>query len=39
MFHKAGGSVVMVSHGNEADNLADITISMKKGKITNINIK
>jgi len=39
MFHKAGGSVVMVSHGNEADNLADITISMKKGKITNIKIK
>lgn len=35
-FHKEGGSVIMVSHGNEADDLADITISMNKGKITNI---
>jgi ABC-type lipoprotein export system ATPase subunit len=38
-FHKNGGSVLMVSHGNEADDLADITISMKNGKIININTK
>lgn len=38
-FHKKGGSVVMVSHGNEADDLADITIFMKKGKISNIETK
>ncbi len=38
-FHQAGGSVVMVSHGNEADELADITIFMEKGKITNIKTK
>ncbi|MGQ7870930.1 ABC transporter ATP-binding protein [Sunxiuqinia sp. sy24] len=35
-FQQSGGSVVMVSHGNEADHLADCIISMKKGKITNI---
>lgn len=38
-FHKNGGSVLMVSHGNEADELADITITMEKGKITKINTK
>lgn len=38
-FHKNGGSAIMVSHGNEADDLADITISMKKGKIINIKTK
>lgn len=38
-FRNEGGSVIMVSHGNEADNLADITITMKKGKITNIKTK
>lgn len=38
-FHENGGSVVMVSHGNEVDELADILITMEKGKITNINTK
>ena len=38
-FHKNGGSVLMVSHGNEADDLADITITMEKGKIINIKTK
>lgn len=38
-FHKNSGSVIMVSHGNEADDLADTIISMKKGKITNIETK
>ena len=33
-FQNNGGSVIMVSHGNEADHLADITITMEKGKIT-----
>jgi putative ABC transport system ATP-binding protein len=38
-FKENGGSVIMVSHSNEADHLADITISMEKGKITKINTK
>lgn len=36
-FRKKGGTVVMVSHGNEADDLADITVTMNKGKIIEIN--
>lgn len=35
-YYKAGCSVVMVSHSNEADNLANITVYMEKGKISNI---
>jgi ABC-type lipoprotein export system ATPase subunit len=38
-FQKDGGSVVMVSHGTEADELADMIIFMEKGKITNVKIK
>ncbi len=38
-FQKKGGSVIMVSHSNEADHLADITITMEKGKITKTNTK
>jgi putative ABC transport system ATP-binding protein len=38
-FQKNGGSVVMVSHGTEADELADMIIFMEKGKITNVKIK
>lgn len=36
MFQKQGGTVVMASHGTEADALADTTIQMKSGKILNI---
>lgn len=35
-FKRRGGSVLMVSHGNEADYLADTIVYMKKGKITEI---
>lgn len=35
-YRKNGGSVLMVSHGSEADELADIIILMNKGKITEI---
>ena len=38
-FNNEGGSVIMVSHGNEADNLADVLITMEKGKITNYKTK
>ena len=34
-FQQSGGTVIMVSHGNEADNLADVLITMERGKITN----
>lgn len=33
-FQQSGGTVIMVSHGNEADNLADVLITMERGKIT-----
>lgn len=35
-FHQEGGTVVMVSHGYEADATADMIMHMKEGKITNI---
>lgn len=35
-FRKNGGTVVMVSHGNEADDLADTIVSMNKGKIVEV---
>jgi putative ABC transport system ATP-binding protein len=38
-FKQDGGAVIMVSHGNEADNLADVLITMKKGKITDYKTK
>jgi ABC-type lipoprotein export system ATPase subunit len=33
VFHANGGTVVMVSHSNEADDLADTIVRMKKGQI------
>ena len=32
-FRKQGGTVVMVSHGNEADAYADVLVEMKDGKV------
>lgn len=32
-FRKHGGTVIMVSHGNEADEYADIMVEMKEGKL------
>jgi putative ABC transport system ATP-binding protein len=34
-FHKNGGTVVVVTHGSEADKFADRIISLKNGKIDN----
>jgi putative ABC transport system ATP-binding protein len=38
-FKQAGGAVIMVSHGNEADNLADVLITMERGRITDYKTK
>lgn len=35
-YRKQGGTIFMASHGSEADELADIIVSMNKGKITEI---
>ncbi len=35
-FKQAGGTVIMVSHSNDADHLADTIIHMEKGKIKTI---
>ena len=32
-FRQGGGTVIMVSHGNEADAYADVTIEIKQGKL------
>ena len=37
LFQKQGGTVVMASHGTEADALADTIIQMKAGKVLDIN--
>ena len=37
LFQKQGGTVIMASHGTEADALADTLIEMKAGKVLNIN--
>ncbi len=36
-FHKNGGTVIMVTHGNEADNYADKIIFMENGSIIDVN--
>ena len=36
-YKQHGGTVIMVSHGNEADDLADIIIQLNNGKIIGIN--
>ena len=36
LFHQNGGSVIMVSHGNEADQFAGILMTMKDGRIIHI---
>lgn len=38
-FQRQGGTVIMASHGTEADALADVIIEMKAGKILNIHTK
>ena len=38
-FRKDGGTIVMVSHGNEADDMADTIVTMNKGKISEIKLK
>lgn len=38
-FQQQGGTVIMASHGNEADKLATVTVYMKDGEIINKPIK
>lgn len=35
-YHREGGSVIMVSHSNEADEIADIIITMSEGRFKEI---
>lgn len=35
-YRQQGGTIVMASHGHEADDLADVIVTIEKGKITDI---